>query len=121
MGISSIFLSRFAALGAVALVATVVGSLAIGLLATSQPTKQDDWRRTSNGWERASSWPRGLRWRVANERVHRAVPLAASTRFDMHPAALALAQLVATLLGLVAFASPTHQRGPKRSIFAAVA
>src|SRR5262245_42092092 len=111
MGISSVFLSRFAALGAVALVATVVGSLAIGSLATSHATKQDDWRRTSNGWERASGWPRALRRPVANERANSAVPRPASSRFDMHPAALALAQLVATLLGLVAFASPTRRRG----------
>src|SRR5262245_15228089 len=65
----------------------------------------DDWRRTANGWERIHAWPTAASraWPLFSGRQQQtntsATASHAATRpshLDTHPAALALAQLVAS-------------------------
>ena len=86
------------------------------LTATPQVTT-DDWRRTANGWERVHSWPTATSrswplFGIHNEKVSAPTvsPRAANrySRLDTHPAALALAQLLASVFALTLFSNP-HQ------------
>lgn len=107
------------------------------IIATPQaakPTKSvaaaDDWRRTANGWERTQSWPVAASrpWQLfaARHLPPTASPTAArvatrSSRLEMHPATLALAQLSVSILAL-AFFGRTHQNPLHfSSLFTAIA
>jgi len=71
----------------------------------------DDWRRTVNGWQRISTWQMAAATvTAANPARTPDRPLGSkTTRFDTHPATLALGQLILILLGLYAF--PIHSSG----------
>lgn len=82
------------------------GMFASGVGGSLKPT--DDWRRTAHGWERVSGWSNaarslamtglpGSRPPVLERSIHQ------GKRMDAHPAALALAQLVGSMLSLAVF------------------
>jgi hypothetical protein len=60
-------------------------------------TADDSWRRTAQGWERTDSWQVPQAAAPATDR-----PLSAC-RFDTHPAAIALMQIVAAAAALAFF------------------
>jgi hypothetical protein len=62
----------------------------------------DGWRRTENGWERIASW-QSQAMATAKVPNYPAPPISAKTisRWDTHPAALALVQLAAVLFALL--------------------
>jgi hypothetical protein len=86
--------------------AFVIGSIGLCLLCLCRSqiaTKADDgWRRTERGWERIASW-QSQAMATAKVPVYPAPPAAAktTTRWDTHPAALALVQLAAVLFALL--------------------
>jgi hypothetical protein len=57
----------------------------------------DPWRRTAHGWEQTTDW------QVSAIARPTATVTTARPRFDSHPAALALVQVVGTLLALYGF------------------
>jgi hypothetical protein len=73
-----------------------------------QLKSSDEWRRTANGWERSGSLS-SKTWIATNnplaESSHRFTQQAArdGRRSDAHPAALALVQLVGSMLALAVF------------------
>jgi len=96
-------ISGIAKCGVIALV--LLGLFMAGYLPTGGHVSQgDDWRRTTNGWQRMSQWQIGISTAAFEAPpVIQANQRAETGRFDTHPAVLALLQLVATLLALYAF------------------
>jgi len=91
------FAASRAAVGAIVLLA--------GLIFVSQATAKpaaDDWRRTAHGWERSSDWPKIARHRIEARQLQPLAAIHSTARIDVHPAALALFQLTASLLVLAA-------------------
>lgn len=98
------------------------------LTATPQVTT-DDWRRTANGWERVHSWPTATSrsWSlfgIRNEKVSAPTvsPRAVTrySRLDTHPAALALAQLLASVFALTLFRNAPQSPLRLSSLFEAI-
>jgi hypothetical protein len=88
----------------IVLVLVAVATLAASRLffepAAAHPSAADDlWRRTAHGWERVDAWqvPQAT-WREAAKPV-------STCRFDTHPAAIALLQIVAAGIALAFFPS----------------
>jgi hypothetical protein len=98
------------------------GIFAAGVGGSFKPT--DDWRRTAHGWEHISGWSNAARSpattgfaappRPAAERVNHH-----GSRTDAHPAALALAQLVGSMLALAVF-SPRGRSLLRGTSFSAI-
>jgi hypothetical protein len=68
----------------------------------------DDWRRTAHGWERVSGWSHAVRspaftGSTASLRPPAQRSIRSVNRTDTHPAALALAQLIGSMLSLAIF------------------
>jgi hypothetical protein len=101
---------RFAACMTIMLIAAVLGSLTIGSYGSAPGAARDDWRRTANGWERAAAWPKSIAHSAANLRSQAPGKPIFQGRFDTHPAALALAELVGSLIALAVFASPSRAK-----------
>ena len=95
---------RLAAWGAIAL--AVAGCLVVGSSAQYRSVvKNNEWRRTADGWEWVGTWPAPAIKIATKPRQPTPVVRHAQLRLDTHPAALALLQLVGVLLSLVAFRS----------------
>ena len=89
----------------------MVGSIGLCLLClcrSQSAVKPDDgWRRTENGWERIAAW-QSQAMATTKVPVYPA-PTAeakATSRWDTHPAALALTQLAAVLFALLRLTNP---------------
>jgi hypothetical protein len=68
--------------------------------AAAHPSAADDlWRRTAHGWERVDAW------QVPSATWREAARPASTYRFDTHPAAIALVQIVAAAIALAFFPS----------------
>jgi hypothetical protein len=71
----------------------------------------DEWRRTAHGWERSNPWLVASGEPVASMKASPSHS-SAKMRFDTHPIVLAFAQVVGTLLALLAaapgFGHPQH-------------
>jgi hypothetical protein len=75
---------------------------------TGSVQKNDDWRRTAHGWERLSAWSSATQITAISGSsapnrpvTGRAIHL--RNRADAHPAAVALMQLVGSMLALAIF------------------
>jgi len=101
---------RFTASVAIILLAAALATLTVGSFGSAPPTARDDWRRTANGWERAAAWPKAIAHSAANLRSQAPGTPIFHGRFDTHPAALALAELVGSLIALAVFASPSRAK-----------
>jgi hypothetical protein len=82
----------------------------------------DDWRRTAHGWERVSGWPHVARNPAITGLAASLPPVAkrsihGTNPSDAHPAALALAQLVGSMLSLAGF-SPRGRSFLRETSFA---
>jgi hypothetical protein len=86
----------------------------------------DDWRRTANGWERTSNWS-STAWGATNRQVGESQTgfviraLNHRRRIDAHPAALALLQLIGSMLALAAFSPRGREILTDRPFFALIA
>jgi hypothetical protein len=86
----------------------------------------DDWRRTSHGWERVSGWSTAGASPAISNVVPHARPVAErlhhhGKRADAHPTALALAQLVGSMLALAIFSPRGRELLRKKSFSALLA
>ena len=116
MNAPSLLVFRHLPLGGLAIAAAILGWLLINSSDSSVSNTHDDWRRTANGWERTTDWPRAAAAVSKQPRIRaRSQP---SIRFDTHPAALALGQLTAILLAL--FAWPASKRPAKTGWLSAI-
>src|SRR5262249_14208821 len=74
----------------------------------------DGWRRTAQGWQYVGTWESNASWRESTplSAVSKAPAPAARhhTRWDTHPAVLALAQVVIAIAALATFAVQRQQR-----------
>jgi hypothetical protein len=90
---------------AIVLIGVILSCLTVGAVNDARPASQDDWRRTASGWERATTWSKPV---LAAARINQPQYAGYRTfrsRFDTHPAGLALLQLVGALIALAAFRS----------------
>jgi hypothetical protein len=75
-----------------------------GISAFAAPTlrAEVEWRRTARGWEKMEHW--------SSPNSHSAIesPAANRSRWDTHPAGLALVQTVGVLLAMIAFPRPNQ-------------
>src|SRR5437867_1344132 len=94
---SSYILSRLAACGVIVLAIAIASCLAIGSFSAAKPVRHDDWRRTANGWERSSKWPKALQRTPPAKHPSSHDARRSPARIDPHPAVLALMQLTASL------------------------
>ena len=101
-------------LGFVCLAALIIGAAAGSFYsarsATHRRVPDDAWRRTASGWERARDWqPKPIKHvsAVAFEN-----DVSDARRWDTHPAALALAQVIGVLsiLKFVPRRNPTQSK-----------
>src|SRR4029077_16866982 len=97
--------ARIAAAGAIMLIGAALSCLSVGAFSSAAPSHHDDWRRTANGWERTASGPKTAALPAKNNASQPATYREFHGRFDTHPAALALLQLVGALGALAAFRS----------------
>jgi hypothetical protein len=90
-------------LAVAALLFVSIGLCLLCLCWSQSAAKPDDgWRRTEHGWERIASW-QSQAMATAKVPVYPAPPAASkpTSRWDTHPAALALVQLAAVLFALL--------------------
>lgn len=81
------------------IVGVAAGSLLTALSATHRRATDDAWRRTASGWERIDRRPTAQTKAAAkSEPSQRLLPADDNNRWDTHPAALALAQLIGALV-----------------------
>jgi hypothetical protein len=90
---------------------------------SGSPKASDDWRRTAHGWERVSGWSNSARTAAGFGAAIDPLPVAEwpnhkRTRADAHPAALALAQLVGSMLALAVFSPRGSSLLKEKSFFA---
>jgi len=71
--------------------------------AKSAATPEDGWRRTAAGWEHKDVWNSGWATFFRRSPLVEGSPLKSATRYDSHPAVLALAETVLIILGFYAF------------------
>ena len=101
--------------------AVIVGPIGFCLLCTGwnkpRATRADDgWRRTENGWERIAAW-QNQATATASVPVYPAPPPPAHTtsRWDTHPAAVALVQLAIVLFALLRLPAGGRSSPPHRT------
>src|SRR5262245_3068574 len=107
--------TRLAAAGAIVLIGLALSCLSVGGFGSPPPVRHDDWRRTAHGWERSTAWQIPAVPRLNANQSQKPKNTANQTRFDTHPAALALLQLVGALTALAYFtptAAVKSTRGP---------
>ena len=97
-------LARVATTGTIMLIGAVLSCLSVGAFDPAPSVRSDDWRRTANGWELTSTWFRPIAPSAKDSQPKHHATASISTRFDTHPAGLALLQLVGGLTALAAFA-----------------
>jgi hypothetical protein len=97
-------LARVATAGTIVLIGVVLSCLSVGAFDPTPSVRRDDWRRTENGWERKSAWSRPAVLFAKRSLPKHQTTVSIHTRFDTHPAALALIQVVGALSALAAFA-----------------
>ena len=115
MGDSFLSHRHLAAGVAMALIAAIVTCLTVSGSNSSDPAQHDNWRRTAHGWERTTAWPKPPPKPATNSRPQRPSFHASRSRFDTHPAGLALLQLAGSLAALAVFRSalaPATTRRP---------
>jgi hypothetical protein len=71
--------------------------------AKNAATADDGWRRTTAGWEHTDAWNSGWASFFRRSPFAEGSPLKSATRYDSHPAALALAETILIILGFYAF------------------
>lgn len=100
------------------------GIFVAGIVGPAKST--DDWRRTAKGWERSSGWSNPARSAASFEPAERSFRIAerlvhVGRRTDAHPAALALAQLVGSMLALAIFSPRSRSLVKETTFFTLVA
>ena len=71
--------------------------------AKNAATADDGWRRTTAGWEHTDVWNSGWASFFRRSPPVEGSPLKSAARYDSHPAALALAEIILIILGFYAF------------------
>jgi hypothetical protein len=101
-----------------------IGMFGTGMFASGGGSLKpaDDWRRTAHGWERVRGWSNSARSSAIIESTASPRPVAERSirnlnRTDAHPAALALTQLVGSMLSLAVF-SPRGRSFLRETSFA---
>ncbi len=89
--------------GTIVLIGVVLSCLSVGTFQAAPSAHHDEWRRTAHGWERAAAWAKPASLSAKSNQPKRVSSSGFSGRFDTHPAALALVQLVGALTALAAF------------------
>src|SRR4051812_36174438 len=102
---SSFTFARTLTAAAIVLIGVILSCLSVGAVNDAGPASRDDWRRTANGWERATAWSKPVLAAARINQPHYAGYRTFRGRFDTHPAGLALLQLVGALVALAAFRS----------------
>ncbi len=96
------------------IVGVAIGSIYTALSATHRGVSEQAWRRTTMGWEHASTWQHRTHIEPAKPESSLRSPLVGlDNRWDTHPAALALCQLFAVLM-ILKFV-PGHVRAASRA------
>jgi len=94
---------RKASLAASLLGLCVVTSALSPSSAKNAAKADDGWRRTTAGWEHKDVWNSGWATFFRHSPPRESSPLKSASRYDSHPAALALAETVLIILGFSAF------------------
>ena len=95
---------RRGAILAASLLGFCVFTSALSPSSAKNAAKADDgWRRTTAGWEHKDVWNSGWAAFFRRSPLAEGGPLKSATRYDSHPAVLALAETVLIILGFYAF------------------
>ncbi|MEX2173352.1 MAG: hypothetical protein WD872_03260 [Pirellulaceae bacterium] len=93
----------------------LVCAASAGGIANDADSADDGWRRTAHGWERAPEWiveASGGALRPGERFITDELTRPRSARWDFHPAALAVLQLVAIAVGFALCSEPTVASKP---------